>query len=74
MARPLANDPRERVVAALSQGGSGRAVALRFGGAVSSVVKGSQRERATGSAAPGKMSGHREPVLNAHRACILERI
>jgi transposase len=74
MARPLSNDLRERVVAAVAAGGSCRSVASRFGVAVSSVVKWSQRYRATGSAAPGKMGGHRKRVLEPHRAFIKERI
>lgn len=49
-------------------------MAKRFGVAVSSVVKWSQRQRPTGSAAPGKMGGHRQPVLDPHRAFIVERI
>jgi len=74
MGRPLSNDLRERVVGAVLAGESCRAVAARFGVAVSSVVKWSQRQRATGSVAPGKMGGHRKPVLEPHRAFILERI
>ena len=74
MTRPLSNDLRERVVAAVTGGESCRAVALRFGVAVSSVVKWSQRYRATGSVAPGKMGGHCKPVLAPHRAFIMERI
>ena len=74
MTRPLSNDLRERVVAAVAAGESCRAVASRFGVAVSSVVKWSQRYRATGSVAPGKMGGHRKPVLEPHRAFIMERI
>ncbi len=74
MSRPLSNDLRERVVAAVLGGESCRAVASRFGVAVSSVVKWSQRYRATGSVAPGKMGGHRKPLLAAHRAYIVERI
>jgi putative transposase len=74
MTRPLSNDLRERVVSAVLAGESCRAVASRFGVAVSSVVKWSQRYRATGSVSPGKMGGHRKPVLNSHRAFILERI
>jgi transposase len=74
MTRPLSNDLRERVVAALSRGESCRAVASRFGVAVSSVVKWSQRYRATGSVTPGKMGGHRKPVLGPYRAFIKERI
>jgi hypothetical protein len=37
-------------------------------------VKWSQRQRATGSVVPGKMGGHRKPVLDPHRAFIVERI
>ena len=74
MTRPLSNDLRERVVAAMVSGESCRSVAARFGVAVSSVVKWSQRYRATGSVAPGKMGGHRKPVLDPHRAFIVELI
>ena len=74
MVRPLSNDLRKRAVAAVAKGESCRSVALRFGVAVSSVVKWSQRYRATGSVAPGKMGGHRKPVLEPHRAFIKERI
>jgi len=74
MARPLSNDLRERVVAAVAAGDSCRAVAARFGVAVSSVVKWSQRRRRTGSVSPGKMGGHCKPVLQPHRDFIVERI
>ena len=74
MTAPLSNDLRERVVAAVLNGESSRAVAGRFGVAVSSVVKWSQRYRTTGSVTPGKVGGHRKPVLEAHRAFIRERI
>lgn len=74
MTRPLSNDLRERVVAAVAAGATCRSVAARFGVSVSSVVKWSQRHRATGSVAPGKVGGHRKPVLEPHRAFIVERI
>jgi putative transposase len=74
MTRPLSNDLRERVVSAVLSGESCRSVAARFGVAVSSVVKWSQRYRATGSVMPGKMGGHRKPLLNPHRAFIMERL
>ncbi|HEX7076550.1 MAG TPA: IS630 family transposase [Hyphomicrobiaceae bacterium] len=74
MARPLSIDLRERVVAAVLAGESCRSVAARFGVSVSSAVKWSQRHRATGSVAPGKMGGHRKPVLEPHRDFILEQI
>jgi transposase len=72
--RPLSNNLRKRVVAAVARGASCRAVASRFGVAVLSVVMWSQRYRATGSITPGKMGGHRKPVLEPHRAFIKERI
>ncbi|CAN7625300.1 IS630 family transposase [Mesorhizobium sp. LjNodule214] len=74
MTRALSNDLRERVVEAVGTGESCRVVASRFGVAVSSVVKWSQRYRATGSVAPGKMGGHRKRILEPHRAFIVERI
>ncbi|KXF76421.1 transposase [Paramesorhizobium deserti] len=74
MTRPLSNDLRERVFRAVEAGESCRSVAARFGVAVSSVVKWSQRYRASGSVAPGKMGGHRKRVLEPHRAFIAERI
>jgi putative transposase len=74
MTAPVSNDLRERVVAAVLAGESCRAVASRFGVAVSSVVKWSQRYRTTGSVAPAKMGGYRKRVLEPHRAFIIERI
>lgn len=74
MTRALSNDLRERVVSAVGSGESCRSVAARFGVAVSSVVKWSQRYRATGSVAPGRMGGHRKRVLEPHRGFIVERI
>jgi transposase len=74
MARPLSLDLRERVVAAVLAGETCRSVATRFGVAVSSVVKWSQRHRATGSVAPGQMGGHRKRLLEPYRAFIMERI
>ncbi|TGT34660.1 transposase, partial [Mesorhizobium sp. M4B.F.Ca.ET.169.01.1.1] len=74
MTRALSNDLRERVVVAIAAGESCRTVAARFGIAVSSAVKWSQRYRASGAVAPGKMGGHRKRVLEPHRAFIVERI
>ncbi len=74
MVRPLSNDLRERVVAAAAAGESCRSVAERFGVAVSSVVKWCQRQRSTGSVTPRKMGGYRKPILDPHRAFIVERI
>ena len=74
MAGPLSNDLRERVIAAVVAGESCRVVAARFGVSVASVVKWHQRYRATGSVKPDRMGGHRRPILDAHRAFIMERI
>jgi len=74
MTRAYSNDLRERVVAAVRSGESCRTVAARFGVAVSSVVKWSQRHRATGSVAPARMGGHRKRVLEPHRGFIVERL
>lgn len=74
MTRPLSNDLRERVVGAVVTGENCRAVAARFGVAISSVVKWTQRYRRTGSVAPGKVGGHRRRILEPHRAFIVERI
>ncbi len=54
MTQPLSLDLRERVVASILAGESCRSVAERFGVAVSSVAKWSQRQRATGSVGPDK--------------------
>src|ERR1700743_353694 len=74
MVAPLSNDLRERVVAAVAAGESCRSVAARFSVSVSSVVKWSQRHRATGSGAPGEGGGHRKPLLEPHRSFLLERL
>ena len=74
MARAYSSDLRDRVVAAVMAGATVRSAAERFGVSVASAVKWSQRYRATGSVAPGKMGGHRKPVLEPYRAFIKERI
>lgn len=74
MVRALSNALRKRVVAAVSRGESCRSTALRFGVAVSSVVKWSQRYRATGSVEPDRMGRQRKSVLDRHGDFIKERI
>ena len=74
MARPYSYDLRQRVVAAVRSGMSCRQAAGTFGVSVSSVVKWSQRERATGSVAAGKMGGQRPIILAGQRAWLLSRI
>jgi transposase len=74
MARPYSLDLRERVAARVAAGESCRTVAALFGVSVSSVVRWSQRQRATGSAAAKPMGGKRPLVLAGERDWLLARI
>jgi transposase len=74
MARPYSLDLRERVVAAVAAGQACRAVAALFDVSVASVVKWSQRSRATGSAAALPMGGHRPNRLADERDWLLARM
>jgi len=68
MTKPLSMDIRERAMSRLDAGETVRAVALALSVAPSSVVKWSQRRRATGSAAPGKIGGHVPPKIRGDQA------
>jgi transposase len=74
MAGAYSLDLRTRVVAAVEAGRTCRAVAETFGVSVASVVKWSQRHRATGSAAARPMGGRRHDVLGSERDWLLGRI
>lgn len=74
MARAYSLDLRERVVAAVASGQSCRTAAGRFGVSVASVVKWSQRFRATGSAAAKPMGGRRPYALEGERNWLLARV
>lgn len=74
MTRAYSLDLRERVVAAVSSGQSCRAVAEVFGVSVASVVKWSQRHRATGSSAAKPRGGRQPWVLEAERDWVLTRV
>ena len=74
MSRPYSLDLRDRVVSRVAAGESCRSVAKRFGVSVASVVKWSQRFRATGSAAAKGMGGHRPLALAGERDWLLARI
>lgn len=75
MARPCSRDLRDRAMARLDAGESVRTVAAALSMAPSSVVKWSQRRRATGSAAPGKIGGHApRKIRGADEAWLTERI
>ena len=74
MGRAYSLDLRERVVAAVAAGESCRSVAATFKVSVASVVKWSQRFRATGSAAARPMGGNRPYVLSSERDWLLKRL
>ena len=67
MPRAYSLDLRERVVAAVTAGESCREVARTFKVSVASVVKWSQRFRATGSAAAKPVGGVRRNSLRGQR-------
>jgi putative transposase len=69
MGKPCSLDLRERVVAAVEREGMSRnQAAARFGVAPSSAIKWVARFRATGSAGPGKMGGHKPKTLRGEHA------
>ena len=69
MGKPCSLDLRERVVAAVEvEGLSRNQAAARFGVAPSSAIKWVARFRATGSAAPAKMGGHKKRTLRGEHA------
>jgi len=74
MTKPLDQDLRKRIVAAVETGASCRAAAKRFGVSESAAIKLMRRYRATGSLAPDKVGGHRRPILEAERDWLLQRI
>jgi transposase len=74
MSRPYSNDLRERVVTDMGSGRSARAAAARFGVSVATAVRWSQRYRRTGGVAPGKIGGHRKPILLPEREWLHARI
>jgi transposase len=74
MARAYSLDLRERVVAAVAAGESCRKVAAVFRVSVASVVKCSQRARATGSPAARPMGGNRPYALAGQRDWLLKRL
>ena len=63
MTRPYSMDLRDRAIARVLAGESVRKVALALSISAATVVCWSQRNRATGNAAPGKMGGHKIAIL-----------
>jgi transposase len=74
MGRPYSLDLRERVVGAVADGASCHEASRLFKVSVASVVKWSQRFRATGSAAAKQMGGRPGLKLAPHRVWLLERL
>lgn len=74
MPRAYSLDLRERVVAAVAAGESCRKVAGTYRVSVASVVKWSQRFRATGSAAAKQMGGKLSRSLAGERDWVLARL
>src|SRR5215467_8298003 len=74
MARPYSQDLRDRVVRSVASGRTCRATAALFAVSVASVVKSSQRWRASGSAAAKQMGGWRQLRLQRGREWLLARI
>ena len=74
MARAYSLDLRERVVAAVEAGQPCRAVAKTFMVSVASVVKWSQRRRASGSVAARPVGGRRGYAVAQEREWLLTRI
>jgi transposase len=63
MAKPYSMDLRERAMRRIDAGESVRVVAGALSVAPSTVVKWSQRRRATGSVAPGQVGGRRPRLI-----------
>ena len=74
MARPYSVDLRDRVVSAVLAGASCREVASTFQVSVASVVRWSQRQRATGSAAAKPMGRQQRRSLADQRDWLVARL
>ncbi len=74
MARPYSLDLRERVASAVLCGESCRSVSRTFGVSVASVVRWSQRARATGSAAAYAMGAKHPWILEPERDWLMARL
>ena len=72
MSKALSLDLRERVLAEVARGVSGRQAALRFGVSAASVSRWRELERRQGDARPGPLGGDRRSQrIEAHAAAIL---
>ena len=75
MARPYSIDLRERVVAAVVEGGlSRRQAAVHFDVATSTVIRWVRQFHETGSVAPGKIGGYKpKTITGAHHDWLVAR-
>lgn len=77
MAKPLSDDIRKRIVEAVKAGMSRQAAGAKFEVAPSSAVKIVHLWKTTGSWAPKRFGGHKQPVLMPYKteveALIAER-
>jgi len=74
MAVPLSQDLRKRLVCAVEEGHSARGAAARFAVSASAAIKLVRRVRETGSTEPGKIGGHRKPLLAGYEHLLRERV
>ncbi len=74
MTAPLSQDLGERIVRAVADGSTIRQAARRFAVSASAAIQLMQRVRQTGSTAPGKMGGHRRPLLEPHTDALREMV
>jgi transposase len=73
MTRPYSPDLRERALARYEAGETIRAIGAALAISPSCVSKWHQRQRATGSLAPGQIGGHKKRVLSGACAAWLEQ-
>lgn len=75
MTKPYPMELRLRAVRFVEAGESRHAVAARLGVGVSTVIKWLQRFSKSGSVAPGKVGGHRKPMIaGEHRDWVLAQV
>ena len=74
MGRPYSLDLRQRVVAAMGAGMSGRQAATHFSLGESTALRWARRVRETGSAKAKPMGGKRPFALESHRSWIISRL
>jgi transposase len=76
MGKPYSIDLRERLVAAVLTGGmSCNRAAKQFGVGISTAINWVNRQRETGSVAPGQMGGHKPKAISGeYRIWLLQRI